>query len=127
MRYKRGTNPKSLANLAKGRQKGKGKAKRSNAVDENNTWKAIFDAISTLPISAADWATIREKVSPVLSPDWLKDHGITHHAKFLRALKIWGDPAQTRELLQRSEPQDTTIRLNLDTIDIVIHDDTTAD
>src|SRR5512142_3257519 len=102
---------KSLENLAKGRKKGI-RRKPAKRQDNNNTFAAIFHFIESLPVSDKEWELLgnlgitRENVAAA---------GITDERKLKKCVNMFLDdsPQAVRDYMQRSEPQDETLNVNL--------------
>jgi hypothetical protein len=103
----RGSNPKSLENLQKGRAKGLKRRNHNAAGGTGNSWREILDAVGSLDLTESNWATLAEAG---ITREWCKEHGITQYRKLLVAFMAYmnapDSPALFREIMERTEPID---------------------
>ena len=111
---KRGSNPKSLENLAKGRAKGIQRRNHNATGGTGNSWREILDAVGSLDLTETNWATLAEAG---ITREWCEKHGITQYRKLLVAFMAYMNAPDShalfREIMERTEPIDRWL-LSLD-------------
>jgi hypothetical protein len=106
---------KQRANLAKGRVKGikRGTPKEPNKTGELQTWRALIEAVGSLPITdEAGLAKLREMG---VDKKFLAAIGMTQPTKkLLKVLIMYADnsPQMVKEMMQRSEPIEQAVRIS---------------
>lgn len=109
----RGKNPNSLANLSKGRTKGRGKNNDNATGGDANTFKALIEAVSGTDLSDKLWALLKEQYG--IDKAWCRAKGITQYRKLAKVVQMFSDdsPAMAKELMERSEGKITQPNTNL--------------